>query len=291
MRAIAAPVGFLVLVSFLLVASAKSQDSSAGERHGLGALTPTKDQIKRFAKYQAPARRAALPAKADLSTYMPPAGDQHTMGSCVAWSTGYGLRAYYLAKINKVDVTKPENVPSPAFIFNQGSAVEQSSAACSERGMLISTALEILRAGVVSLAEMPYIDKTCGPPPDLEMQTRAKEFRIDGWSFIDPESVGDIKGAIANGDVVAFGMKVSGTDLSKFNLKAKGGAVYSRDPKVNTEGSHAQVLIGYDDERQAFRVQNSWGQNWADQGRYWLSYDTFKRDANDAYVVRAGTGR
>jgi C1A family cysteine protease len=291
MRIIAVRISFLVLFSLLLAASAKSQDSSATEKHGLGALAPTKDQIKRFSKYQAPTRRAVLPPKADLSTYMPPAGDQRTMGSCVAWSTGYGLRSYYLAKVNKLDVTKPENVPSPAFIFNQGSAVEQSSAACSERGMLISTALEILRAGVVSLAEMPYVDNTCGPPPDLEMQTRAKEFRIDGWSYIDPESVGDIKGAIANGDVVVFGMRVSGSDLSKFNLKAKAGAVYSRDPNQKVEGSHAQVLVGYDDERQAFRVQNSWGQNWADQGRYWLSYETFKRDANDAYVVRAGTGR
>src|ERR1700687_49618 len=161
MRASIVSLALSIFISIFSLLDAIAQGTN--EKHGLGALTPTQDQIKRFAKYQAPTTRRALPSKADLSPYMPPAGDQRTMGSCVAWSTGYALRSYYLAKHNKLDVTKPENVPSPAFIFNQGAAVEQSSAPCSERGMLISTALETLRAGVVSLADMPYIDKTCGP--------------------------------------------------------------------------------------------------------------------------------
>jgi C1A family cysteine protease len=288
MRTIAARTGLVVLFSVFLFASADSQDS--GEKHGLGAKAPTEDQIKRFAKYRAPERRAALPSKVDLSTYMPPAGDQLTMGSCVAWATGYALRSYYSAKVAKLDVTKPENVPSPAFIFNQGRSIEQTSDPC-DKGMLISTALEILRAGVVSQVEMPYVDKTCGPPPDRELQTRAKEFRIDAWEFVAPESIGDIKKAIANGDPVVFGMRVSSDDLSKFGEKTKSEAIYSRNPKQNTDGGHAQVLIGYDDARQAFRVQNSWGPRWADHGRYWLSYDTFKSDATDAYVLYAGTGR
>jgi C1A family cysteine protease len=53
------------------------------------------------------------------------------------------------------------------------------------------------------------------------------------------------------------------------------------------------VLVGYDDDRKAFRVQNSWGTGWGDQGRVWLAYDTFYHtgpdggDANEAYIIYA----
>ena len=284
MRAIAAGIG-LVLFSLFLIVSAQSQDTAI---HGLGAFAPSQAQIKEFPKYHPPAQRAALPPKADLSAYMPPIGDQGRMGACVAWSTGYGLRAYYLAKNNKLDVSKPENVPSPAYIFNHGSSIDQAGVPCAKRGMNISIALEVLRAGVVSLAEMPYNDQTCGPPPNLEMQSHAKEFRIEGWEFIDPEDITAVKTSLANGDPVAFGMSLA----SSF-MKFKGNGVYSRPSTENyMDGphGHAMVLIGYDDERQSFRVQNSWGRNWGDQGRYWLSYDTFKNDATDAYKVRVGNG-
>jgi C1A family cysteine protease len=283
MNRIAAIVVLCLVLSFSFFSSAKSEDNVV---HGMGAIAPTPDQIKSFPKAPKDTRRGALPAHADSSAYMPPIGDQGGAGSCVAWSTGYALRAFYLAKNNKFDVSKPENVPSPAYIFNHGAAIEHSSAPCSERGMLISTALEILRAGVLSLAEMPYNDKVCGPAPDIEMQSRAKEFRIDGWQFVDPESFDIIKGALADGNAVVFGIKIAQT----FN-DFKGEGVYARSPKDKLMGGHAMVLIGYDDERKAFHLQNSWGRDWADHGRAWLSYDTFKSDATDAYIVRASGGR
>ena len=31
-------------------------------------------------------------------------------------------------------------------------------------------------------------------------------------------------------------------------------------------------VIGYDDDRQAFLVQNSWGTQWGKNGRFWLPY-------------------
>ncbi|HLL28060.1 MAG TPA: C1 family peptidase [Xanthobacteraceae bacterium] len=284
MRIIAAPIG---LCAFLAFSPAKAQDTVV---HTLGAIAPTRDQIKSFPKASVPKFREALPAKVDLSANMPPIGDQGGMGACVAWSAGYGLRSYYLKKNAKADISKPENVPSPAYIFNHGSAMDQPNVPCAKRGMLISIALETLKGGVVSAAEMPYNDKTCGPPPDLEMQSRAKKFRIDGWAFVDPDDFTAIKTSLANGDPVVFGMQVSADDLSKFGdpKKSKVDGVYKRNPNAATDGGHAEVLIGYDDSKQAFRVQNSWGPDWGDHGRFWLSYETFKSDATDAYIVRVG---
>jgi hypothetical protein len=38
---------------------------------------------------------------------------------------------------------------------------------------------------------------------------------------------------------------------------------------------HAMVLAGYDDAKNAFRVRNSWGATWGDNGSIWVGYDFF----------------
>jgi hypothetical protein len=45
----------------------------------------------------------------------------------------------------------------------------------------------------------------------------------------------------------------------------------------NIHGSaHAMVMVGYDDSRGAYRIQNSWGTDWGDRGLIWWSYDDFE---------------
>ena len=52
------------------------------------------------------------------------------------------------------------------------------------------------------------------------------------------------------------------------------------DPEVNgtlpapdqVAGGHAFTIIGWDDTRGAFRIQNSWGPNWGLHGTAWLLY-------------------
>ena len=38
-------------------------------------------------------------------------------------------------------------------------------------------------------------------------------------------------------------------------------------------GRHGICLIGYDDEKEAFKFINSWGTNWGIDGYGWISYD------------------
>jgi C1A family cysteine protease len=46
------------------------------------------------------------------------------------------------------------------------------------------------------------------------------------------------------------------------------------------------LAIGYDDARQAFRIQNSWGRGFGDGGYVWLSYEFFRRNAYEpGYVI------
>jgi C1A family cysteine protease len=250
-----------------------------------GAKLATADQRQAFPK--AAAKRGLMPTKVDLSALMPPVGDQGKQGSCVAWSSTYALRGYYVAKNDRLQVTNPQNQPSPAYVYNHAN-FDKGIITCRAAGMQVFHALDILRAGVVSMAEMPYDQENCSPAPDVAMQTRAKKFRIDAWEYIDPTDIETIKGYLSAGNPVEFAM-----NLAPSFPMFRGGGVYSRPgtEQQDPNGGHAMVLIGYDDSRKAFLLQNSWSTGWGDKGRALISYDTFKSDASEAYVVYPGSGR
>ena len=53
-------------------------------------------------------------------------------------------------------------------------------------------------------------------------------------------------------------------------------------------GGHAVTIVGYDDHRfgGAFKIVNSWGTGWGDEGYFWLPYGYFGRVVNEAYVLQ-----
>jgi hypothetical protein len=50
---------------------------------------------------------------------------------------------------------------------------------------------------------------------------------------------------------------------------------YDTDTYKGQHAYHAMALVGYDDVKQAFRVRNSWGTSWGDNGSIWIDYDFF----------------
>lgn len=44
------------------------------------------------------------------------------------------------------------------------------------------------------------------------------------------------------------------------------------------------AVIGYDDTRQMYKVQNSWGTDWGAGGYFWISYADFARHAKDVCI-------
>jgi aminopeptidase C len=50
-------------------------------------------------------------------------------------------------------------------------------------------------------------------------------------------------------------------------------------------GGHALVVIGYDDNKQAFQLMNSWGKEWGQDGFIWLKYKEFVRFAKYGIVL------
>lgn len=60
--------------------------------------------------------------------------------------------------------------------------------------------------------------------------------------------------------------------------------VYKTKSKVKA-GGHAVAIVGFDDTKRAWRIKNSWGEDWGEKGFGWISYDDPSGIANETWGV------
>ena len=222
---------------------------------------------------QRPHFRSYIPPQTDLSPRFPAIRSQGDQGSCVAWATGYYMRTYY-----ENIQGKNNDVPfSPAYIYNQ---IKLGNC---DQGSRISDALKLMTTkGIVPLKSFPYSDASCSTPPSIANEKLAQSYKIKDWSRVNHTDIEDLRGTLSRGHPVIFGMRV-GQAFDEF----EGGKIF--DTVTPKDGfGHAMVLVGYDDTRSAFKLANSWGPSWGDQGYAWLSYEAYLKNANYAFVADPG---
>lgn len=250
---------FIVLLSTLTT-------TSLGEEKRFGYRPVEPSQFDQFPKV--PRYRAFLPVSIDLSKHFPTPGMQDAE-SCTGWAVGYAARSYYAATAEKRNVGRWQNVPSPSYIYN---SIREPDNCAS--GAEIPAALGLLMNGSLSVEQF---DKSCKIPSAAE-RAQATDFKITKWLAVDPRQVDDVKGQLARGNPVVFGMFV-GESFEGF----RGKGVYKGEADAGF--GHAMTVVGYDDKRQAFKIINSWGTLWGDKGFGWIDYDFFKKAAREAYIM------
>jgi len=92
-----------------------------------------------------------------------------------------------------------------------------------------------------------------------------------------PQTLEDMKGCINEGFPYVFGFLV----LSSFMTQEVADTGIMPMPKDGDAilGGHAVQCCGYDDDREAFIVRNSWGEGWGASGYFFMPY---------AYMVHPG---
>jgi hypothetical protein len=267
----------VVAVLFLGAVFSPAKTFAQPEPHGLGYEPDPPEQPGTIS--HVPRFRAFLPAFKDLSPMFPPPGDQGRQGSCVAWSVGYALRGYYYRQRTRGWTSNASNLFSPAYIYNQLVKTPDCTG-----GSNIRAALELVRTeGIATLADFPYDDRSCVRKPTGDIKQRAEPNAISSYrSFgrageIRPD---DVKGSLLAGDPIEIGMNIDQPALSRLRR----GQIYDQDGPSRFEG-HAMVVTGFDDRTQAFKVINSWGTKWADDGFGWISYRAFSANTLVAFVV------
>ncbi len=218
-------------------------------------------------------------ATADISTeiYFPIVGDQGLQGSCTSWANVYYAFGYLEAKDYGWDASSgnTDYLLSPAWSYNKIAAFDYGS-------MPVETAELIKEWGVATLSAMPYNDmdvNSWGNEAAWREAPYHKPLDYTLITYIGYSTIDVIKSILDSGTPVSIGI-----DAYQFfnGLNDNSGDYILSSDEYNGGGlNHAQCVVGYDDsisegsDLGAFRVVNSWGANWMDNGYYWLTYDAF----------------
>jgi len=212
-----------------------------------------------------------LPTSVNLTT--PPVGNQGGEGSCVAWGTTYAARSIAWQAANPAAWSYSVNIFSPEYVYNQIKA-----GGCAD-GSYVTDGLDLLRnQGVVPWSVMPYSDANgCSTMPTTAQRTTAANYRIAGYSRVSLTTTA-IKTQLAAGKPVI----VAGPVNNAF-VNLTGTTVLGRFTGSSL-GGHCYCVVGYDNSRNAFKVQNSWGTTWGSSGFGYINYSYITSWWQEAYV-------
>ncbi|WGH74952.1 C1 family peptidase [Tenacibaculum tangerinum] len=219
-----------------------------------------------------------LPDNYDLSDDMPPVRSQGYQGSCSAWATTYYLKSYQEKIQYEYDYESYKDVMSPAFVYNQANA----DTCCCDSGSSISKILEILKTkGVNSWEEFPYSDSQCtNLPNETQLELAIKNKIEDYFSLGIPDTntnpeytlINLIKTLIYDQKPIVIGLDWPNLIFKNHDTEIIAYS-YSENPIVDC--GHAVLIVGYDNEMNAFKFVNSWGTDWGNEGYGWIHFDFF----------------
>ena len=252
----------------------KSKDKSGDKSREFptGMLFEKQDKLSGIPLASTPFGGDELPASVDLSDKMPPVGNQGIQQSCVAWAVAYGLKSYQ----EKLELGQQFTF-SPSYIYNQ---INNGLNAPT----YVTDALNLLSdQGVCVMDEMPYAENDWSTKPSTQAKTDAKKFRIDFWRQVNVSDIKEVKAQLAAGYPVIIGAEVS-KEFGADGFDQKAAYVWKEAGTSN--GGHCMLLAGYNDQKGAFKVMNSWGKEWGDNGFGWIDYKLFPQVIKYGFVAK-----
>lgn len=265
-------------------------------RNGRGAALTRPEDFARVPKALDPdllqvSAKAILPDSFSLDpAKLAPVLNQGALESCGAFGLAYETCGFATG----LDLSNPANCMSPAFMYKVVLQAEQQQAATDTDGTYAKDYYDYLvKNGAANLSSCPYPTGTFHQlaqtidslnPANFTSDPR---FSIGHWAYItkykDPIT---LKQFLVSGQPVGILVELS----NNFdNFYHNSGVFVAQGP--HNAGGHFMCLVGYDDSRQAFRVQNSWGTQFGNQGYFWWDYTTFLSSLVEAHVAYAAQGK
>ncbi|MDC8106005.1 MULTISPECIES: C1 family peptidase [Chryseobacterium] len=256
-----------------------TQSSEKQQLHSLGAKLIDQTTYNNFAKVNINELTLRLKGKTEkaaknalASSYLipglPAIGDQGAEGSCVAWATAYTTASGLESNFKGVTAKR-----SPEYVYNQ---IKLGSC---DAGAYVSDGLNLIKnQGVCSWAEMPYTDTGCSTQPNSSQKNAASTHKFTTWATVDKTDISNVKTLLSMNLPIVIAVTV---DYSFDHLSSSNGWIW-KSHSGSSRGGHAIAVIGYDDAKQAFKVQNQWGTNWGNNGYFWIDYSFFAKTTNGA---------
>ena len=195
-------------------------------------------------------------------------GDQGLQASSTAWAAGYTANSYLQRKTNG----RKDYVCSAAFIYNQLNKQNNESVSILDSLRLLK------KQGCPNERYMPYQPRNYAYQPGSRAREDAERYTIQGFGRVDFIDEAQVKAHLLQNRIVIVRLRVS----QNF-IKLKDDIW--RNPAGHMLGARTVALVGYDDRKRVFLMQNSAGGRWGSYGRAGIPYDWFIRLAARAYVI------
>ena len=279
-----------------LLFNGNEYSSNSGDNYfGWFGLDENTDEIQddiNTASLLANNKSTTLPTRVDLTNSLPKIGNQGQYGTCVAWATAYNCRTFLYARTNGLTTSQLNdgNTFSPADIFM---SIGSSDKGSNCGGSYFEAAFDkMISRGVATLSTAPYSRLSCNSSPSSSWTSNAGNYKIKSYREIKPLNKETLKQYLAQGDLIVFG-----AELGDEFMYADDATVLTKQTSFTATGQHAyhaMVCAGYDDTKGAngaFRVVNSWGTTWGDNGYIWVDENFFVsgKFAYCAFVANDGS--
>jgi len=227
-----------------------------------------------------------IPNAVSLEDFVPNVRSQGTNQNSGGWAVGY-----YLASTEWALNTNQSNKAmistfayDPLFLNNASS---ENATGCDGEVFMP----DLFKYLVDNGAKRLNIDQAdCETMPEFHKDHSILNFdevlRLTGPEATAENNLLSVKYNLASYHPVVFSMHIP----ESFQYVAKDGLFRpSEDERKRTTPTrgHALTIVGYDDELYggAFRVVNSWGTEWGDNGYCWITYEDFQIFQEAAFMV------
>jgi len=265
--------------------------------YGLGMIPSLKDV--RDYKFERVETLGNFPSAIDLRPKMFDVWNQGSEGSCTAHGVGACFRQARRIKYgwtNKYGVGLGQHIgvmedysPSFAQLYYDARVLEGTTQI--DAGASVRDAVRVLNInGAAAYHNMPYVPGSFTTPPDAKTATNATHHESVRYESVDLSNMAGVKSAINLGLPVVYGMTWYN---SAFGIGPDGLMKQPGLAGDSVAGGHCIAVVGFDDNLfgGCAIVRNSWGQNWAAGGFFYMPYALLTNTSltGDAWVLETLT--